>query len=184
MRLVCPCCGAVCSAEAWVNDPTAREALKVIAEELPAGVAPLALPYLSLFRKSGAGLRWPTVLKRLQELADLVRSERIQWDGGETRPAPAHLWAAALDVVVGRQPKHLDNHNYLRRVVWEMAAGGAAAAEREAERAKSWRGPEPGEIPSGPPLLKGGEDEPPMTPAEAKAFAARFQELVEKKTFK
>ena len=102
------------------------------------------LPYLGLFRRAGGrggetsacgsrGLAWPRALRILTDLAALVGSETVHWEGGEDRPCPPHLWAAALDAVLERRPKALENHNYLRRVAWELAEKTACHAERDRE---------------------------------------------------
>lgn len=143
MRLTCPCCGAQVSAEAWQNDATVRQFIGAL-ERLPDRVRDRALPYLGLFRRAGGrdagasacwskGLAWPRALRILSDLGDMVGSGSVHWEGGEERPCPPHLWAAALDVVLDRRPKALENNNYLRRVAWELAEKGASQAERDRE---------------------------------------------------
>lgn len=151
MRLTCPCCGAQVSAEAWQNDVTVRKFLAAL-EKLPGRVRDLALPYLALFRRAGGrdasatacgskGLAWTRALRLVMDLAALVEPGTVHWEGGEERPCSPQLWADALDAVLERRPRALDNHNYLRRVAWEMAERGASQAERnrEAQRRQSGR---------------------------------------------
>jgi len=138
MRLICPSCGAIASAEAWENDAAARQALDVVVR-LPGVVQSRVLPYLGLFRQGARGLTWSRALKLLQQLRHLVDAGTVRWEGGELRPCPPTVWAAALDAVLARRPKGLKNHNYLRHVAWEMAAGQAAHEEREVERQRTGR---------------------------------------------
>lgn len=152
MRLVCPACGAVASAEAWANDATARE-FQDVAMKMPGPVQHLVLPYLGLFRSGKGGLSWSRALRILRDLRDLVEPGSVHWEGAETRPAPAHLWAQALDAVLARRPKALTNHNYLRHTAWEMAGGLAADAESGIERRRRAKSPGSGEAASVEDLL-------------------------------
>jgi hypothetical protein len=132
MRLRCPSCGAIASADTWANDSACRQCLQV-GFELPSAVQQRVLQYLGLFRKGKCGLPWTRALRLFKDLRDLVARGTVQWDGGEERPASPMLWADALDAVLARRPHALENHNYLRRVAWEMAKGGAARTETRRE---------------------------------------------------
>lgn len=139
MRLICPSCGAIASAEAWQNETTVRQFLGVL-EKLPGVVRDRALPYLGLFRSGRkTGLSWPRALRVLSGLVDLVEPGTVHWDGGETRPCPPAVWAAALDALLARRPTDLENHNYLRRVAWDKAEQLASLEERSKEYASSHR---------------------------------------------
>ncbi len=135
MRLICPGCGAMASAEAWGNDAAARQFIDGLTR-LSGPVQLRVLPYLGLFRQGGRGLTWSRAQKLLDGLAQLTLTGMVQWEGGEERPAPPMLWAEALDAVLARRPKALTNHNYLRHVAWEMAVGAAGQVEREREDKK------------------------------------------------
>jgi hypothetical protein len=131
MKLVCPSCGAVASAEAWVNDAEARQAIRLVSE-LPESVSRRALPYLALFRPmTGKGLRWQTALKHLAELERLVREPTIQWEGRPARPNDSRLWGQGMDQVVERPPQKLPlkSHGYLKAIVYDLAN----EADRQAE---------------------------------------------------
>jgi len=105
--------------------------------ELPLSVQSRVLEYLALFRPEGSdrGLAWKKALKLVEGLVSMIKTNRVQWEGGEDRPAPPALWGAAIDAVVERRPRALKNHNYLRHVAWSMALPGAAQAEADRERA-------------------------------------------------
>jgi hypothetical protein len=86
MRLVCPSCGAIHSAESWTNDADARQCMSIVAE-LPAEIGRRALPYLALFRpESGRGLRWDKALRLLHELREMITATHIQWEKKPARP--------------------------------------------------------------------------------------------------
>lgn len=132
MRLICPACGAMCSAEGWQNDAVARSTLDCLLR-FPNEVRSLVLPYLGLFRTGKSGLTWPRAYRLAADLLNLVEKGSIAWDGAEERPAPPILWQQAIDAVMLRRPKALANHNYLRHTAWEMASPLAARREREQE---------------------------------------------------
>lgn len=132
MILICPCCGAAASLEAWANDRDWRDLMAVL-PAIPAPLQSRAISYLGLWRSGKRALKPGRALKILSELRVLVDSGAIHWDGGETRPAPVELWAKALDAVLERRPQALTNHNYLKHTAYEMAAGLAAQTERATE---------------------------------------------------
>jgi hypothetical protein len=192
VRLVCPSCGAIASAEAWANDAAWRQCLQV-ALELPSAVQQRTLPYIGLFRPApsprageggvrGKGLSSARALRLIKDLRDLVVRGSIQWAGGEERPAGSMLWAEALDAVLARRPTALENHNYLRRVAWEMAKGGAARVEtrRELDRqAKSGaRAPSPQPSPARGDVETEGEQ--PATPEQLEAVKATLRGFLAK----
>ncbi len=123
MRLVCPSCGAVHSAEAWRNDPAARNCL-VRAAGLPGPVADQVLGYLALFRPSPQrGLQWGRTLRLLTDLEEQMRCGHIQQTHKVARPAGPHIWGQAMAKMIDQPPGKLPlkNHNYLRAIVYDLA---------------------------------------------------------------
>ena len=122
MKLVCPSCGAVHSAEAWSNDPIARQCLK-LACELPHAVSSRCFAYLALFRSPGSSLQWKTVLNLLAELKDRVSEPYVQWKRQVARPSSAKIWGDAMERMIECPPKRLPvkSHGYLRSVAYEIA---------------------------------------------------------------
>lgn len=123
MKLVCPSCGAVASAEAWANDAAARQCLRIVAE-LPGDVGRRCLPYLALFRPlSGRGMSWQRCLRLLSELAGLVNDSYVQWESRPARPNSAAAWTQAMERMIQQPPRQLPmrNHNYLRTIAYEIA---------------------------------------------------------------
>jgi len=138
MRLVCPSCGAIASAEAWSNDPVIRNCFDAVLS-LPSPVQIRTLPYLGLFRQGNRALPWRRALTLIRSLRDLTSQETVHWQGGETRPITPELWGRAMEATIASNPRGLKNHNYLRHVAWEMAAELAARAEEEREAARRKR---------------------------------------------
>jgi len=131
MRLVCPCCGAIASLEAWENDGAVRQFIAAMSV-LPHQVQPHASRYLGLFRKGGRGLAWQRALRIIQDLRDLVTSGTVHWEGGEVRPAPPELWARIMLQMIEAGKSELTDHNYLRKAVWSEAKALAARVEARA----------------------------------------------------
>jgi hypothetical protein len=164
MRLICPSCGAVASAEAWMNDSIIRNFFEA-ALKLPPPVQIRTLHYLGLFRQGEKALPWRRALTLVRSLRDLTEPETVHWQGGETRPVTPDIWGRAMEATLASGPKGLKNHNYLRHVAWEMAAEAASKAERSAETARRNR---PREV----------EEEPaPLSEANRKAIDAFKQKV-------
>ena len=135
MKLICPSCGAIHSAESWQNDADARQCMQTISM-LPGGVAERSLNYLALFRPaSGRGLRWKTALKILTELAVMAKTGHIQSGHSPARPAPPKIWAAALTKITENPPRSLPlkSHGYLKTIVYDLAD----TEDRETEKKKN-----------------------------------------------
>ena len=132
MKLICPSCGAVASAEAWERDQVARECLQAILA-LPVPVPKSILGYLSLFRPGKSSLSWKRALRLTREVARLVSSRYVTGVHGQVaRPCSPTTWAAAMDEMSCRRDalsRPLGSHNYLREVAWGLAE--AADKRRE-----------------------------------------------------
>jgi hypothetical protein len=138
MRLICPSCGAVASAEAWMNDSIIRNFFEA-ALKLPSAVQIRTLHYLGLFRQGEKALPWRRALTLVRSLKDLTEPDTVHWQGGEERPVTSEIWGRAMEATLASGPKGLKNHNYLRHVAWEMAAELAAKAETDREAARKKR---------------------------------------------
>ncbi len=123
MKLICPSCGAIHSAEGWLSDADARQCLRIVAE-LPWEVSRRSLHYIALFRpRSGRGLQWGKALRLLGELQDLVKTKFVQWDNQPARPCTSGTWGQAMEKMIGFPPKRLPlkSHGYLKSVAYEIA---------------------------------------------------------------
>jgi hypothetical protein len=147
MKLVCPSCGATASAEAWTNDTAIRYTFEALVQ-LPGPVLRQSLAYLGLFRQGTKALPWRRALLIARSLKELVETQTVYWQGGETRPCTGEIWGKALEATLASGPKGLKNHNYLRHVAWEMAAELAAKMEKGREDARQKRGRDVNEEPA------------------------------------
>lgn len=129
MRLVCPSCGAIHSAEAWMNDANARQCMKLIGE-MPDDVSKRVLAYLALFRprhpegdKPSRGLAWQKALRLLAEIDALVRQAHIQWNGRVARPNSPRAWGQAMERILEHPPRQLPlkSHGYLHSIAYDIA---------------------------------------------------------------
>lgn len=122
MKLICPACGAIASAESWMNDTDCREALLVISR-LPSPLPKSVLGYLSLFRPGTKALSWKKVVRLAQEIEVLTSKGYVKVQGCVDRNCPASIWARAMEQMVEQRDglSTLPNHNYLRKVAYDLA---------------------------------------------------------------
>lgn len=123
MKLICPSCAAIHSAESWLNDADARACMQIIAR-LPKEVSVWCLNYLALFRSnSGRGLQWKTAFRLITELLDMVAAGHISWDGKPARACPPRIWGQALERLTQHPPQRLPlkSHGYLQAMAYDMA---------------------------------------------------------------
>ncbi|SDB03642.1 hypothetical protein SAMN05660653_00165 [Desulfonatronum thiosulfatophilum] len=141
MRLVCPSCGASCSAEAWGNDAKARDVLAVIAGlERPA----LVVRYLGLFRPANRGLAWDRAGALVEELRSLLGLSELSWRAGRPLLVRPGLWYSAMEILiekegVGKLTRPIQNHNLLKAVAYDLAGKQEAGQEREKEEKLRYR---------------------------------------------
>lgn len=140
MRLVCPSCGAMHSAESFINDDAARKCMVYIAKS---NIGEIILPYLALFRsEKGKGLRWSKALRLLEELEKLVSSEYVEWDRKKSYKNDISYWSEAINRVLAKPPRQLplENHNYLRAIAWSVAdeADRTMEAKKQVEYRPLW----------------------------------------------
>lgn len=131
----CPSCGFAGEIEAFLVDPEARRAIARVAALEPA-IGKLIGPYLRLFGTGKRGVQLRRAVKLIDELAALVdtgdvcRDERV----GVRRPATPAMWAAGMEQMVASPPSGaLQNHHYLRAIVFGLADAADAQAEKARE---------------------------------------------------
>jgi hypothetical protein len=123
MKLICPTCGAIASAETWLNDAVCRDVLAAIAA-LPAPLPKAALGYLGLFRPAERGLSWPKAQRIVGELVTLIGAGWVSSPGKVDRTCSPAVWARAMEQMVEQRVRltlPMKSHNYLRTVAWELA---------------------------------------------------------------
>lgn len=139
MKLICPSCGAVASADGWINDANAREAMLVISR-LPAPLPKAALGYISLFRPGKQSLTWKKALRLALEIEELTGKGYVHVQGRVDRDCPARIWAQAMEQMVERRDGltlPLPNHIYLCKVAYDLATETTRQAETRTETAKT-----------------------------------------------
>lgn len=162
MRLICPSCGACCSAEAWGNDAKAREVLAAIAAmEQPT----LVVRYLGLFRPASRGLAWDRAGRAVADLRGLLGAAELAWKGGRPLPVRPGLWFSAMEIVVekeaaGKLVRPLKDHNFLKAVAYDLAAKQDGQAEKEREEKLRYRADE-GRDRRGGPCARPDSGQPP-----------------------
>jgi len=141
MKLICPSCGAVASADGWINDANCRETLLVISR-LPAPLPKAALGYLSLFRPGTQSLTWKKALRLALEVEELTGKGFVHVQGRVDRDCPPRIWAQAMEQMVERRNNGLTlplpNHIYLSKVAYDLADQTTRQAETKTEAAKTY----------------------------------------------
>jgi hypothetical protein len=123
MKLICPGCGVVASAETWSNDELCRETLLVISR-LSAPLPKAVLGYLSLFRPGKQALTWKKALRLAGEIEQLVATGYVHVQGKVDRTCPPSMWARAMEQMVeqrGALRLPMASHNYLAKIAWDLA---------------------------------------------------------------
>jgi hypothetical protein len=123
VKLICPSCGAVASADAWANDVNCRETMLVISR-LPAPLPKAVLGYLSLFRPGKQALGWKKALRLALEIEQLVATGYVHVQGKVDRTCPPSMWARAMEQMVeqrGALRLPMASHNYLSKIAWDLA---------------------------------------------------------------
>ncbi|GEM_PF-2727561 len=123
MRLKCPACRTLAGADSWAAEVDVEAVMK-IGFDLPSEVSRRMLAYLALFRPvSGRPMAWSTTRTHAEVLQELVGYGIIEWDKRAPRPNNITAWANAMEKMIQNPPRHLPlkNHNYLRKMAYEIA---------------------------------------------------------------
>lgn len=131
MQLQCPCCGEQFPVEAGFADAEGKRLASLLAG-LDPRLGKAVLNYLRLFSPPKRGLRTIKAIRLVEDLVALVEIGQVQRDArtNESKPAQPRLWAAGIERMLLTRDKldlPLDNHNYLRAVVWALASEPAQA---------------------------------------------------------
>lgn len=126
MRIQCPCCGEQFPLEAgFLDDEGKRLAAQFAGMDPRLGRAVLA--YLRLFSPAKRGLRTSRAIKLVEDLVQLVEVGSVTRDARTTdsKPATAAVWASGIDQMLAQRERltlPLENHHYLRAVVYGIAS--------------------------------------------------------------
>lgn len=142
MQIQCPCCGEQFPFESGFADADGKK-LAALFADLDPKLGRAVLNYLRLFSPAKRGLRTTKAIRLVEELLDLVNAGTVQKDArtNDTKPAPPRIWTAGIEqMLIARErlTLPLENHNYLRAVVYGIASDPAqvqAAAPAKPSRA-------------------------------------------------
>lgn len=137
MRATCPDCGAQAHVTAFFADDDGKRLAALMADMQPE-LGRAVISYLGLFKPVKTALRMARAVKLVQELVALVSAGDVCKDerNGVRRPAPVATWTAGIETMLAQRATltlPLDNHNYLRSVVFGLADKADAATERQRE---------------------------------------------------
>ncbi len=138
MKLICPACGATASFETWVNDSDCRQMMAELVR-LPAPLPSAAIGYIALFRSSSRALGWKKALRLVGEIRELTAAGSVKVQGMPPRSCPPHIWAQAMEVMCGQRERlklPMPNHNYLRKVAYDLAEPKYAHPRQERPQAQ------------------------------------------------
>lgn len=126
MQIQCPCCGEQFPFEAGFADADGKQ-LAALFAKLEPKLGRAVLNYLRLFSPAKRGLRMTKAIRIVEELLVLVESGQVQRDARttESKPAAPRLWTAGIEQMIAQRDRlslPLDSHNYLRAVVFGIAA--------------------------------------------------------------
>ncbi|MEP7041874.1 MAG: hypothetical protein ABI843_02360 [Dokdonella sp.] len=139
MRVTCPNCCETYPIDAGFADDDGKRLAALFAEFEPV-LGRAVISYLRLFKPAKSSLRTQRAIRVVQDLLDLVRIGTVCRDerGCLRRPAPSTVWASGIEQMLaapGKLTLPLQNHHYLRSVVFGLADQVDAAAERSRETA-------------------------------------------------
>lgn len=125
MRLQCPCCGEQFPFEAGFADAEGKQ-LAALFADLEPRLGRAVLAYLRLFSPAKRSLRTTKAIKLVEELMLLVNAGSVTRDArtNDSKPASPALWAAGIEQMLAQRERlslPLDNHHYLRAVVFGIA---------------------------------------------------------------
>jgi hypothetical protein len=125
MRLNCPCCGEQFPMEAGFQDDDGKR-LAALFAGLEPKLGRAVLSYLRLFSPAKRSLRTSRAIRLVEELVALVESGVVSKDARTTdsRRCPPAVWVAGIEQMLQAKERlqlPLENHNYLRAVVFGLA---------------------------------------------------------------
>ncbi|HCL40577.1 MAG TPA: hypothetical protein DHW73_04290 [Pseudomonas sp.] len=141
MQLTCPCCGEQFPLEAGMADDEGKRLAALFAGMEPK-LGKAVLQYLRLFSPAKRSLRTSKAIRLVEDLLALVTPGTVTRDARttDTRRATPTLWAMGIEQMLSAREKltlPLDNHHYLRAVVYGLAGDAqATAAAAEADRSR------------------------------------------------
>ena len=125
MKLQCPCCDAQFNIEEGFTSFEGKQLAALFASLEPV-LGKAILYYLRLFNPAKRGLKTAKAIKLVEDLIALVKAGTVTRDArtSETKQADSKMWVAGIEQMLEQRDKltlPLNNHNYLRAVVWGIA---------------------------------------------------------------
>lgn len=141
MRVHCPSCSEQFPLEAGFADDDGKR-LAALFVELEPRFGRAVLAYLRLFSPAKRSLRMTRAIRLIEDLLDLVKVGSVTRDArtNERKPATVAMWAAGIEQMLAQRERlqlPLENHNYLRAVVWGIATDPQQA--QQLANARSYR---------------------------------------------
>lgn len=135
MRVQCPCCGEQFPLEAGFLDDEGKRLAAQFADIEPR-LGRAILGYLRLFSPAKRGLRTTRAIKLVEELMSAVNAGTVTRDArtADSKPATPAMWATGIDQMLAQRERltlPLDNHHYLRAVVYGIASDPAAVIKAQ-----------------------------------------------------
>ncbi|MDP1696477.1 MAG: hypothetical protein Q8L45_01610 [Xanthomonadaceae bacterium] len=140
IAVTCPACGCHSDIEAFLADADGKRMAALFADLDPA-LGRAVLGYLRLFKPAKQALRLPRAARIVCDLLELVNAGAVSRDDrtGMRRETTATLWAKGIEQMIDHRDRitlPIDNHNYLRAIVFGLAEQQAARTEARTEEAK------------------------------------------------
>lgn len=135
MRATCPDCGTQAHVAAFLIEDDGKRLAATLAGMMPE-LGRAVIGYLGLFKPAKTALRMARAAKLAAEVDALANAGSVCRDerSGVHRPCTPATWAAGIEQMLAQRASlslPLDNHNYLRAVVFGLADKADAAAERQ-----------------------------------------------------
>ena len=126
MQLQCPCCDAQFNIEEGFTSFEGKQLAALFASLEPV-LGKAILYYLRLFNPAKRGLKTAKAIKLVEDLIALVKAGTVTRDArtSETKQADSKMWVAGIEQMLEQRDKltlPLNNHNYLRAIVWGIAS--------------------------------------------------------------
>lgn len=125
MKLQCPCCDALFNIEEGFTAIDGKKLAALLASVEPS-LGKTIIAYLNLFSAPKRGLKMAKAIKLVEDLMALVNAGTVTRDArsNDIKKATTPMWVAGIEQMLESRNKltiPLNNHNYLRAIVWSIA---------------------------------------------------------------
>lgn len=140
----CPSCGARAPIDHFLTEAKHKQAMRD-ALAIPPQLADIIMPYIGLFAPtSGRAMRADKLARIVRELKDLIVNGQVT-KNGISFGAPHEAWRYGIETTLSARDSNnlelpLDDHNYMKTIVWRTARKAAGQQEHKDEEQKRQRG--------------------------------------------